>query len=289
MSAADLQPQDQVQTATVAPGCGVNGIDISRWQPASTDEVNMDGCEFVGIRATYGMQPDPLYAAHEANARRHGAVVLAYCFGRYLDAVSQAQALVSAAPRADLYVLDLEADGAGPSMTASQASAFLAAMRGLTAKRTGLYHSASGFPSGLGEQFRWVAQWGATPPAYPWAFWQRRGAPLDLDCFNGTVADLRGMAALPTPSADPAKSWSITVARGAPVEYPQVAEPSPGAFRVVPHTTVSKVYTGRPVPFPCSRPVYDAAARTTLVYVPSGLYRHWVHAVGAGISVKENS
>ena len=83
----------------------------------------------------------------------------------------------------------------------------------------------------------------------------------------------------------PVPQHAIRVVRGTVVEYPTVVEPQAGVFRVVPGKTVKQKYTGPTAAFPCSSPVYDPVAKTTLVYCPSGLYRTWVHAVGAGISV----
>ena len=80
-------------------------------------------------------------------------------------------------------------------------------------------------------------------------------------------------------------SWTIHVVHGAVVEYPGVQEPQPGVFRVVPGSTVNRAYTGPAAAFACSKPVYDPVAKTTLVYVASGLYRHWVHAAGVGVTV----
>jgi GH25 family lysozyme M1 (1,4-beta-N-acetylmuramidase) len=168
----------------------VNGIDISHWQPASTDDVNMDGCEFVGIRACYGNVKDHLYDAHEANARKHGAYVLAYCFGIPGQPwKAQADALLAAAPNADLYVLDRERDGNRGTMTSSDARAFIAYVASKTPKRVGLYSSESQFRD-LGQEFDWVANW-SRKPVWHWEFWQTRGAPLDLDVFNGDLDALK--------------------------------------------------------------------------------------------------
>lgn len=195
----------------------VNGIDISVWQSPSSDGSNMDGCEFVGIRACYGTSPDGSYAAHEANARAHGAVVIAYCFGRFGNGPSQADALLATAPHADLYALDLEADAGNPAMTGAQAAAFLAHAKASTGKRVGLYHSESGFPTGLGQEFNWVAKWGSTPPSIPWAFWQWQGSPLDRDYYNGTLDSLRALAGLVT--APPNEPVTYTVRLTARTPY----------------------------------------------------------------------
>lgn len=181
---------------TAPAGYPVSGIDVSAWQDPAGDAAIMKGLAFAGIRAVYGTERDARYAAHEAAARKAGLVVIAYAFGRNGDGAAQARTMLAAAPRADLYALDLESDGAAPRMTDSQASAFLAAARGLTPRRVGLYHSESGFPAALGQQFNWIAKWGRVPPRTAWSFWQWQGSPLDRDVFNGTIAQLRSMAGL---------------------------------------------------------------------------------------------
>jgi hypothetical protein len=172
----------------------VDGIDISHWQAASTDEVNMDGCEFVGIRACYGNQKDALYSTHEADARRHGAVVMAYCFGiPGQPGLTQAKALLAAAPNADLYVLDREADGKNGVMSDAEARTFIKYVKDNSPHKVGLYASESAFEE-LGQEFNWVANWSHMPKVH-WEFWQHRGAPLDLDDFYGTLDQLKALAA----------------------------------------------------------------------------------------------
>ncbi len=270
----------------------VNGIDISSFQGASNDDTIMDGCAFVGIRACYGALPwtdglghvhqpqDASYPVHEANARKHKAVVIAYCFGRHQDGARQADVLLAAAPHADLYALDMERDGGSPAMTASQASAFLARMASKTPKKCGLYHSESGFPSGLGEAFRWVAKWGATPPSGPWAFWQFQGSPLDRDRFNGTLAQLRSMAAVPAPA--PA-SYSLVIDAHADIMLAAVTPT--GLIAGWTH----RAWGARASSAPCWAPVVKRGTHSgeaTVVYVTRGaLAGKWVRSISQGVSV----
>jgi len=180
----------------------IDGIDISHWQAPSQDDRIMDGCEFVGIRATYGTTKDHTYDVHEANARKHYAVVLAYCFGvPGLGGEAQANALLDSAPNADLYVLDREKDGTRGVMSEAEARAFIATIKRTSKHKVGLYSSESQFKD-LGQEFNWVANWSHEPTVH-WEFWQHRGAPLDLDDFSGTLAELKTLAAGEVPVVKP--------------------------------------------------------------------------------------
>ena len=173
----------------------LEGIDVSRWQSSTP---NLTGLSFLFARATYGAVHDPLYQTHIANARKAGCLVGAYHFGvGDVPVPDQVSAFLAAAGSVDFYVLDLESNGRHASMTNAQATAFIAAVKA-KGRKIGLYHSASGYPS-LGQDYRWVASWTMTPPARPWAFWQYRGSPLDLDRFAGTLNDLRTLAGKPIP------------------------------------------------------------------------------------------
>jgi hypothetical protein len=174
-----------------------DGLDVSAHQTATPD---LSAVDFLFARATYGTFPDNKYGQHVAKARAAGLVVGAYHFGRAGDPIEQANAFIAAAAgNPDLYVLDLESDGGNPAMSLTQARAFIVAVKRVKVNhKVGLYHSDSGFPS-LGQDFNWVAKWSPTPPARPWAFWQYRGSPLDLDRYHGTVAQLRAFAGIVAP------------------------------------------------------------------------------------------
>ena len=175
----------------------LNGIDCSRYQSTTP---SLTGLSFLFARATYATWPDPVYQTHISNARKAGLIVGAYHFGTAAPVASQVAAFLAAAGSVDLYALDLESNGGQPSMTWTQARAFIAAVKA-TGRTIGLYHSESGYPS-LGQDFDWVANW-STIPARHWDFHQYRGSPLDLDHFNGTLAQLRALAGKPVPPAPP--------------------------------------------------------------------------------------
>lgn len=161
----------------------LEGIDVSHWQGETPP---LDGLNFLFARATYDILPDDKYALHYANARKAGLVVGAYHFGTGRSAVpAQVKAFLNAGGQADLLCLDLEADSV--PMTQENAQAFIASVKA-TGRKCGLYHSDAGYPE-IGEDFRWVADWGAKP-THPFVFWQYRGAPMDLDYFAGDQAAL---------------------------------------------------------------------------------------------------
>ena len=169
----------------------LEGIDVSRWQPTTPSLVDKS---FLFARATYGTTADAMYATHIVNARKAGLLVGAYAFGvGDVPVADQVNAFLATAGSVNFYVLDLERNGSRPSMTGTQAAAFIAAVRA-KGHPCGLYHSESGFPS-LGQSYNWVANWSRIP-AIAWSFWQYRGSPLDLDRFNGTLAQLRALGGI---------------------------------------------------------------------------------------------
>lgn len=173
----------------------IKGIDLSHHQDRTP---SLAGLGFVFVRATYGGSPDGRYARHVAAARAAGLVVGAYHFGvggAQASVTAQVDAFLATAKDADVLALDLERNvlrggRIGPTMTRDEAKAFIAAVHARDPRKILLYHSRSGFPN-LGQDGNWIAQWGGTPPkGIPWAFWQYRGSPLDLNLFNGDRATL---------------------------------------------------------------------------------------------------
>ena len=166
----------------------LEGIDVSQWNAATPPLV---GQSFAFARATYGAGIDSLYAMHAANFRKAGIVSGAYAFGVNADGAAQARVFLTVAHGADLLALDLEVEPGKTPMTSAQAQAFIATVQA-AGYRIGLYHQDSGFPE-LGQNWDWVARWTTLQPTRPWTFWQYRGAPLDLDHFNGSAADLAAL------------------------------------------------------------------------------------------------
>lgn len=188
----------------------VTGLDLSVYQAHTP---NLAGKGFMFARATYGTSKDGMYDAHVAHARGQGVVTGAYHFGISMDGAAQARAFLAAAGKVDLYVLDLEADGNRARMSDAQVKAFIATVRG-QGHKVGLYHSESGFPN-LGQDYNWIAKWAPSPPSHPWHFWQYTSSGsvpgyagrLDLDVFNGDLADLRRFVGQAAPPAPAPKSW----------------------------------------------------------------------------------
>lgn len=172
----------------------LEGIDVSRWQGTTPP---LTGLSFLFARATYGTFGDPMYDTHIANAKKRGLVTGAYHFGRSGNVAGQVATFLTKAGNVNLYVLDLESDGANPPMSNAEAQQFIARVKA-AGKVIGLYHSQSGYPQ-LGQMFDWVAKWSSIPPSTGWEFWQYQGSPLDRDRFNGDLIALKRLARLPVP------------------------------------------------------------------------------------------
>ena len=210
------------------------GIDISKWQTATP---SLSGLDFAFARATYGDTIDSRYGQHSQAIRAAGLVLGAYHFGRsgqYASIKSQVALFLFKSTGADLLALDFESDGVkNTAMSRVEAADFIAKVHA-AGHSIGLYHSDSGFPSDLGEDWRWVAKWSKTPPSRKWDIWQYRGSPLDLDEFHGTPDELQVFAGLKLPDTSTggtvvrvhlkAEDWLPTVTDGK----------SNGCFRAVP-------------------------------------------------------
>jgi len=181
------------------------GIDISKWQ---TTTPSLRGRSFVIARATWQTTKDRRFDMHAKNVLSKGKVLGAYHFGTGdAGALAQAKAFLAACgAKPSFLVLDLERNASGTTMSIARAKAFIKAVRALDPlkRKIGLYHSASNWPGALGQDFNWVAHWGVNEPARKnWTLHQYRGAPLDLDQFNGTVAEMRAYFAMPDTAATP--------------------------------------------------------------------------------------
>ena len=251
----------------------LEGIDISKWQ---TTTPSLSGREFAFVRATFGTAPDSAYAQHAANVRAAGKVLGAYAFGVGGDPIAQANAFLATAKDAHLLALDLERNTTGTSMTDAEASLFIATIH-KAGRKIGLYHSLSGFPQALGQDWNWVAAWGSTAPSIPWAFWQYRGSPLDLDRFNGDLSALRRLAGIAPKH----------VVRVRPlVLWHRYAVSGTAARKVSRNPTVTGWHANCSVP----RTAWENGARLSLVQVEkpgSKFDGWWVRADAWGITVKE--
>ena len=168
-------------------GEGPKGIDVSKWQ-ASTP--SLAGLSFLFARASIGTVRDEMYATHIRNARRAGLLVGAYHFNHGpLSIRSQVDTFLDAAGDVDFYALDVEGRDA---FTRAQTEDFIKRVQA-TGRKCGLYMSESQFYD-AGQDFHWVANW-TREPSRSYHFWQWQGSPLDRNTFNGTIAELRALAA----------------------------------------------------------------------------------------------
>lgn len=171
------------------------GIDISHYQARTP---SLTGLSFAWIKASEGTTPDLMYPTHVANVRKAGLWTGAYCFARDdVPLAAQARYFLAHAQDARALAVDVE----GPHATNSAETRVLIAnikFYDPLKRPVLLYMSAGWFFANVGQDGNWIAQWPGTgqptpgtEPTRRWAFWQYRGSPLDLDVFNGTLADLQ--------------------------------------------------------------------------------------------------
>ena len=188
------------------------GIDVSGWQRPTP---SLTGLDFLFAKATEGTGfRDPMYATHIAAANKAKLVVGAYHFGIGGSGADQARHFLDVAGNVDVYALDLERPKSAPPMTQAEARIFIATVKA-AGHKCGLYTSDSGFPS-LGQDWNWIAKWGAAPPARKWTIWQYADTPFDLDQFNGDRAALlrfagRTPAPIPPPEDPNVRVVTVTI------------------------------------------------------------------------------
>jgi lysozyme len=208
------------EAITVCAAGGVlRGVDVSEYQ-GSVDwgAVAASGISFAIARVSDGTGTlDPDFSANWSGIKAAGLVRGVYQFFRASeDPTAQANLLVSTvgtldpgdlSPVADVEVLDCES---GDTLVANLAI-WVARIQTLTG-RTPMIYASPGFWDDLPStnQFSslgsWVADWGPSCPdtSTPWTnwqFWQYSddgsvsgiGGAVDLDYFNGTLAQLQGL------------------------------------------------------------------------------------------------
>jgi lysozyme len=210
----------------------VKGVDVSHYDGAiDWGLVKAAGISFAIIKATENINfIDPEFAANWKFAGMDGIIRGGYHFLRpEVDPVAQADyflATLGPSLPGDLPpALDLEVtDGLSGAAVAQSALAFVARLQEKTGRTPIIYTSASfmssiGNPTGFAPYVLWVAHWTNMCPNLPpawmdWSFWQNgdtgvvNGIPgqmVDVDQFNGTLADLQkfaGMRGAPDGGAD---------------------------------------------------------------------------------------
>lgn len=216
---AEAPPDAAASTTCTEYTATVAGIDVSKYQGVvDWPAVQKAGVGFAFIRVSDGLDsPDEHFAANWAGAHAVGLLRGAYQYFRPSeDAAAQAGLFLKAVMRlrpGDLPpVLDVETlDDLPPKDVVRQIRTWLS----IVAKRTGrtpiLYTNGStwtalGAPD-MSAYLLWMARWEAQcPPPLAgfarWHFWQYANdgqvdgieGAVDLDWFNGTLADLRLLA-----------------------------------------------------------------------------------------------
>lgn len=215
-------PMEFHEEATVCPGSNkVYGIDVSYYQGTiNWSSVKAAGKQFAIIRVSDGTGfLDPKFVSNWKNAKAAGLTVGAYQFFRpNQDATAQADLLVNQLNSvgygsSDLPpVIDVEVTGGVSGGTvAAHVNTWLQRVKARTGRLPSLYTSP-GFWSGIGNPtpnplpYIWDAHWGVSCPSLPpaWGrlrFWQYSSTGsvsgisgnVDLDMYNGTLAEMRGL------------------------------------------------------------------------------------------------
>lgn len=207
------------------------GADVSVWQPTG---LKLPGLSFLIPRASIGTAKDSHYDGHIASARRAGIITGAYHFNWTGPVAAQVRAFLAAAGNVDLYAIDVEGKTA---FDHARTAEFIDRVH-QAGKKILLYHSASGFFD-AGQDGNWIASWTIAPPKRPWVLWQYTSSGhvppyagrLDMDRFNGTLAQLRafaGAAPGPIPHPAPAPNPAPASAGGHDVTYPVPKFPTVG-------------------------------------------------------------
>jgi lysozyme len=208
--------------ASVCPGSTKTyGIDVSYWQ-GNIDwaKVKAAGKQFALIRVSDGTGfRDPRFEEYWRGAKAAGLTVGAYQFFRPgQDATAQANLMADKLAAVGFKagdippVIDVEVtDGASDANIAARVNTWLKRVQARTGRLPSLYTSP-GFWSGLGNPapsplpYLWVAHWGASCPTLPPAWGRLRfhqysatgsvsgiSGNVDLDYYNGSLAELRGL------------------------------------------------------------------------------------------------
>ena len=221
---------DEQAQVVCARGETVAGIDVSHHEGAiDWARVAGAGVGFAVIKATQGVTfVDPLFADNWEQAGRAGLVRGAYHYFRPEDdPAAQADFLLATAgPPAygDLpLAIDLEtASGLPADAVVARARTFLARLAERTGRLPLVYTSrafftgALGGPAGFERYPLWAASWQASCPSIPdapwrdWVLWQSSSTgavagiagAVDLDRFNGSLAELRAFVAAPAGGPD---------------------------------------------------------------------------------------
>lgn len=221
----------------------VEGIDVSHWQSTTP---SLSGLGFLFARKSIGTQQDEKFGLHIGNARRAGRMTGAYHFNwSTISVADQVRAFLANVGDIDFYALDVEPDGGTPAFSRTQARDFIMRVQD-TGRQIGLYMSESSFFD-AGQDWNWIANW-SNRPSRPYRFWQYHGGPIDKDRYDGTLTQLRALAA---GGKEDAAVKGFT-APGAPKQYTiprdrvlyRSSDLSPDLLNVTGHGPISGLYLG---------------------------------------------
>jgi GH25 family lysozyme M1 (1,4-beta-N-acetylmuramidase) len=220
-------------------GATIPGIDVSQYQGAiNWNLVAAAGYQFAFARVNDGPTLDSSFAQNYAGIQAAGMIRGAYQFFEpSQDPAAQAILLlqqVGAPALGDLPpVLDVEITGglSQPALAAAIQTWVSTVQSGLG--RSPIVYTAPGFwNSNVGSQSfsgdpLWVANWGVSCPTLPigwptWAFWQFSDSGtvsgvsvgVDLDEFNGNLADLQQLGFNPGNHSPVASCTDVSVTAG---------------------------------------------------------------------------
>ena len=217
-----LDETQYTEQATVCPGSSkIYGIDVYYYQGTiNWAQVKAAGKVFAIIRVSDGTGfMDPKFVSNWKGAKAAGLAVGAYQFFRPTqDVTRQADIMVDQLNAVGFGagdippVIDVEVqDGVSDANVTARVNSWIARVKSRTGRLPALYTSP-GFWSGLGNPtptilpYIWTAHWGVSCPTIPpaWGrlrFWQYSATGrvsgisgnVDLDIYNGTLAELRGL------------------------------------------------------------------------------------------------
>ncbi len=197
-----------------AAGRVLTGYDVSHYEPDLSIHRRRKaaGDVFCFIKCDEGARVvDHLFQVHWREAKAQGMIVAPYNFFHPAqDPIAQAKHLESLvgklAPEDLGPIIDWEtSDGVGVIKDREEGFQFLMHVQGVLKKRAILYGGSS-FLNGLSLDSRflafilWIANYGVSCPSVPgpfktWDFWQFSGTTLDLNRYNGTMEQLKALAA----------------------------------------------------------------------------------------------
>jgi lysozyme len=211
-----------IDSRVCAAGATIKGVDVSYYQGTiNWTKVKAAGIDFAFVRVSDGDTfKDPKFAANWSGTKAAGVIRGAYQFFRPSQSISeQAQLMISAigtyTPGDLPPVLDVEVTGnLSPATVAANVRTWVDKVHtalGVTPIiYTGMYfwRDQVGNPHSFDTNPLWIAQYTSECPDLPttwakWQFWQYAdqgsvsgitGSGLDMDRFNGTLADLQAFA-----------------------------------------------------------------------------------------------